>query len=91
MTSNINPLNPTAVSATTESVRQNFAYAKQEIEALQVLTGGGQVAALMVPVTAGIPGTPASIVSGTVPMWVDSVNNRIYVYVSGALKYASLT
>ena len=39
MTSNINPTYPQEGSATTASVRQNFYYAKQEIEALQ--SGGG--------------------------------------------------
>ncbi len=35
MPSNINPLNPTAGNATTQSVRENFSAAKTEIEALQ--------------------------------------------------------
>jgi hypothetical protein len=38
MASDIDVTKPTAGSATTESVRQNFAYAKTEIEALQVQT-----------------------------------------------------
>jgi len=36
MASAINPLNPTAGQATTQSVRENFAAAKSEIETLQV-------------------------------------------------------
>lgn len=39
MTSNINPAFPEAGQATTESVRQNFAAAKSEIEALQAAGG----------------------------------------------------
>lgn len=49
MASNIDATKPTAGTATTESVRQNFAYAKSEIETLQ-----GQTAAIAGIISAAI-------------------------------------
>lgn len=49
MASNINPLLPVSGSPTTESVRANFASAKQEIEALQNSTIIGKISGPMTP------------------------------------------
>lgn len=53
--------------------------------------GGGAIATnatsgfFYVPTCAGTPtGTPANTPSGFVPMVVDSTNNRLYIYSSGA-------
>lgn len=68
MTSAINPLNPVAGSPTTASVRDNFAAAKNEIEALQRQVGFADYADTL---TTGTP------ISPTVSTWTKLTNNKL--------------
>jgi hypothetical protein len=45
-----------------------------------------------IPVTTGTPtGTPTTIVGGYVPMMADSGGNKLWIYINGAWKFATLT
>lgn len=68
MTSAINPLNPVAGSPTTQSVRDNFTTAKNEIEALQRQIGFADYADTL---TVGTP------ISPTVSTWTKLTNNKL--------------
>lgn len=68
MTSAINPLNPIAGSPTTQSVRDNFTAAKNEIEALQRQIGFADYA------DTATTGTPISVSPST---WTKLTNNKL--------------
>ncbi len=57
-----------------------------------VLATNATVGFVMLPSCAGTPsGTPADIPTGQCPAVIDSSANRIWIYVGGAWKYATLT
>lgn len=71
MASNIDSTKPATGAATTQSVRDNFGYAKEEIEALQteMETAAGDIAST----NASLAGKQATLVSGTN---IKTINNQ---------------